>query len=260
MSAHLYLYAILASAEARPIAAPAVLESDNPILQIEADGLVAIASRIGVRSVDSTRRNMMAHTRVIERAMDHATVLPTRFGMIAEDEGAVVARLRRHRERLKTDLAALAGHVEVGLRLGFCEGVATREIADERPDLKRESEALARRDPNESYYARIDLGRKVEHALIDKRKREGERLLARFKPFAARTVTLGLSDDQVVANLALLVRREREPDLAAAVEALDREAPGRLAIRYVAPVPPYNFVRLTLEDAAGEGAIEKDAA
>jgi hypothetical protein len=254
MSEGLYIYAIARTPEAPRVAAPAVHDSDNPILLVDCGAYAVLASRISIREVDATRRHMMAHTRVLERAMEQATILPMRFGMVVPDEAALQARILRHAERIGATLPDLDGRIEVGLRVAFAEGVASREIGKDRPDLARKSEALAKRNPNETYYERIDLGRAVEAALIEKKKREGQRIAFLLKPLAARILELGISDDEGILNAALLVDRAGEPELARAVEALDAEAPGRFAMRYVAPVPPFNFVRMTLDDAPKRAA------
>jgi hypothetical protein len=249
MSEGLYIYGIARKAEAPAVAAPAVHDSDNPILLIDCDPYAVLASRISIREVDATRRHMMAHTRVLERAMEKATLLPMRFGMVVPDEAALRARIVVHAGKIGATLGELDGRVEFGLRVAFAEGVAAKEIGRDRPDLARRSEALAKRNPNETYYERIDLGRAVEAALIEKKRREGQRIAALLKPLAVRLVELGISDDEGILNAALLVERSAEPGLAAMVEALDAETPGRFAMRYVGPVPPFNFVRMTLDDA-----------
>jgi hypothetical protein len=258
MSENFYVYGIVRAQEAPQVVAPAVFESDNPILSLAAAPFVALVSRIAIREVDATRRNMLAHARVIERAMDTATVLPMRFGMIVPDEESLRQRLRANEAAIKATLADLDGRIEVGLRIAFADGVATREIGLEQPQLARRGEALSRRNANETYYERIDLGRTIEAALIDKKKREGQRLLARVKPLAVRAVELGIQDENGILNAALLVERALEPRLAAEIDAIDGETSGRLAIRYVAPAPPFNFVRLSLQD--GQAAALKGAA
>jgi hypothetical protein len=249
MSDGLYIYGIARKAEAPIVTAPAVHDSDNPILHVDCGLYTVLASRISIREVDATRRYMMAHTRVLERAMEQATLLPMRFGMVVPDEEALRARITRHAEKIGLTIPDLDGRIEVGLRVAFSEGVASKEIGKDRPDLARKSEGLAKRNPNETYYERIDLGRAVEAALIEKKRREGQRIAALLKPLAVRMIELGISDEDGILNAAMLVARKDEPALARTVEALDAEQPGRFAMRYVAPVPPFNFVRMTLDDA-----------
>jgi hypothetical protein len=254
MSEHLYIYGITRAGEAPSIASSAVLEADNPILSLTFGDFAVIASRIGVLTVDATRRNMLAHTRILERAMEAATVLPVRFGMIVDNEAILAARIASHTPRLTSAMKEIEGRIEVGIRLAFADGVMTKEIGEGRADLRRKSEALARRNPNETYYERIDLGREVEAAMQAKRKFEADRIVGLVQPFAVKLEKLGISDDAGFLNLALLVETAKAADLAALVEALDQEAPGRFSIRYTAPVPPYNFVRILLDDPAKKAA------
>jgi hypothetical protein len=254
MSDHLYIYGITRLGEAPVIVSSAVLEADNPILTMPFGAFSVIASRINVLTVDATRRNMLAHTRILERAMEATTVLPVRFGMIVDNEAILAARIASHTPRLTAAMKDIEGRIEVGIRLAFADGMMAKEIGEERLDLKRKSEALAKRNPNETYYERIDLGREVEAAMQAKRKAEGDRIAGLVKPFAVKLEKLGISDDNGFLNLALLVEKAKAADLAALVEGIDQEKPGRFSIRYTAPVPPYNFVRILLDDTEKKAA------
>ena len=255
MSDFFYIYGLTRATDSVTVTTPAVFESDNQILMIATGDYSVIASRISVKDVDSTRRNMMAHTRVLERAMEQATVLPMRFGMIVSDKATLDARVARHARRLAAALIDIEGRIEVGVKIAFAEGVATAEVSEERTDLRRMSEALNKRNPNETYYDRIDLGREVEAALSNKRLKQGERVAALLRPLSAKMEKLGISDDNGICNLAFLIDRAAEPAFAKAIEMLDLEKPGRFIIRYVAPVPAYNFVRISLD-----AEPQKDAA
>jgi Gas vesicle synthesis protein GvpL/GvpF len=254
MSEHLYIYGITRAGEAPAINAPAVFEADNPILTMTFGDFEVIASRISVLAVDATRRNMMAHTRILERSMEHATVLPVRFGMIVDNQAILQARVASHATRLTNALKDIEGRIEVGIRFAFGDGVVVREVGEERHDLRRKGDALAKRNANETYYERIDLGREVEAAMAAKRKNEGLRITALVQPFSVRLEKLGISDDNGILNLALLVEKDKAEALAAAVDAIDAEKPGRFLIRYTAPVPPYNFVRILLDDEKKKAA------
>jgi hypothetical protein len=50
----------------------------------------------------------------------------------------------------------------------------------------------------------------------------------------------------MVINAAYLVEQPVEPELDAAVRAMDAELGRRFRFKYVGPVPPYNFVNIVV--------------
>lgn len=260
---HFYLYALVRAADVAPIQAAAVAEPDNPLFFIACGRLAMLVSRIAQAEVLAIRRNMMAHTRVLERLMETRTLLPMRFGVIISNEAILHETVTPAEDRLLGMLDAMDGRLEVGIRAGLHDGVLFREIATGDTALGREAAAINRRDPSETYYERIEIGRRIENEMTHRRLAEARRLIALLKPFAVEIKELGRQDDSIFANLALLVDRAAEPALLATVEALEKAETERLTIKYVAPVPPYNFVAVNLDWRASESRARharKDAA
>ena len=52
--------------------------------------------------------------------------------------------------------------------------------------------------------------------------------------------------DRMVLNAAFLVEKSREAEFDHAVSRLDEELGPRALFKYVGPVPPYNFVNITV--------------
>jgi hypothetical protein len=103
------------------------------------------------------------------------------------------------------------------------------------------------RDEQQTYYDRIDLGRAIGSALEEKRTTERRRLLQIVKPFAVEVKDLDPIDDAMFAHFALLVDKSAEPALYETIVALEQSQSSRLTFRYVAPIPPYNFVTVNLD-------------
>ena len=102
----------------------------------------------------------------------------------------------------------------------------------------------APRPPSETYYERIDLGRRVEAALAERRGSEANAILEELLPLAERVAELRLHEDDMIFNRAFLVRRDMEPRFDAALQSLADRFTDRMDFRYVGPVPPFNFVTL----------------
>jgi hypothetical protein len=92
-------------------------------------------------------------------------------------------------------------------------------------------------------------------ALEEKRATERRRLLEIVKPFVVEVKDLGPIDDTMFAHFALLVDKSAEPALYDTIVALERAQSSRLTFRYVAPIPPYNFVTVNLDWNQHEPAV-----
>ena len=242
-----YLYAIIACDEPREFKARGIGERGDVVHTINHRRLAAVVSNSPNAEYENSRRNMMAHTLVLEEVMEQHDLLPVRFGMIAPDAHTVEARLLAPRCAEFTELLELMrGRIEVGVKAFWHEGGAFEEVMRESETLRRTRDALNGRSPEETYYKRIQLGEKVEKALTQKRARDEETILGRIRPFVYKTRTNKIVTDRMVVNAAFLVDRRHMPEVDEAVRKLDQEFCDRLMFKYVGPVPPYNFVNIVV--------------
>jgi hypothetical protein len=245
MSAYLYVYGVARADAVAPADLP-VVGGEGALMMLTFGPLAALVSPIAEPEVMSSRRNMMAHTKAIEAAMAMTTLLPMRFGIIVDGPENIRAALGPKEADLLALIADLDGCVEAGVRASWNDRVLFSEIAAARPDIARKAEALAKLNPTAAYYDRIELGREVDSAMAVKRFEERKALIARLAPLAIRHVDMKESDDMNVMNVALLIRRQDEAALVAAIEAIDRDEGDRLNLKIVSPAPLYNFVKLRL--------------
>src|SRR5262249_47385357 len=85
---------------------------------------------------EASRRNMMAHTLVLEEVMEQFDLLPVRFGTIAPAAGSVEARLLAPRYQEFTELLEqMRGRIEVGLKAFWYEGAAVAEVVRENETI-----------------------------------------------------------------------------------------------------------------------------
>jgi hypothetical protein len=216
-------------------------------------GFHAIVSVAPEEPPAQTRRHMLAHTAVLERATAAVDLLPVRFGSVAPDEAALGRCLAAHAKELHAALGGIADSVELGLRASWKEGVVFKEILDADAGLRALRDKLQARPALETYQARIELGRRVEAALIQRREAECAALLKDLTPLTRRDVALRSAEESAVLHRAFLVRRAEEARFDEAVAALEARHGARIAFRYVGPVPPFNFVSLRAEWLGTQG-------
>lgn len=219
------------------------------------DDLALIISPIESEEILSLRRHLMAHTKVLEGLMRARTLLPMRFGLITSLE-ALERVVRREHDAFIQHLTALKGKAEYGIRVAWHREVAMNELAQGHPELKAQWNTLKDKSEEESYYQRIDLGQAVSSALEDKREAERERLAEALKARAERHVLHKPDDDMQVLKADFLIRYEDEEALFEALRTLVEAQEARVEVKFIGPVPPYNFVKLRLDDSPAAHAAE----
>jgi hypothetical protein len=209
--------------------------------------LAAVVSDSPVVEYESSRRNMMAHTLVLEEVMREYTMLPVRFGTVATSVDAILDRVlnRRYGEFVGL-LDEMEGRVELGLKAFWYEEIIFKEVVEGNPSIQKLRDSLARRPAEETYYDRIRLGEMIENAMWKKRDEDAENILSRLRPLVVKTRANKVATDRMVLNAAFLVEARRQSELDAAVKQLDAEMGKRLIFKYVGPVPPYNFVSIVI--------------
>ncbi len=255
----LYVYGLI-RAEDSPTEADAfadlraVAQPDARVVALASGSLAAIASPIDAAEVMATRRHMLAHAKVLETVMADRPVLPMRFGVITATAADLHATLSPEADTLRELLNQLDGRVEMGVKAVCDEAAVMRAIVAERPDIAERYATLKQGDPAATQFQRVDLGREVAGLRADWRDVQRERLTAHFADVAESVLVHEPDDDDLlVFNAAFLLKREDEPALFQRVEAIDADYGDAMTLKYVGPVPPYNFVNARLSWTPPEG-------
>ena len=242
-----YMYCIIRSPEPRQFATRGIGERGDIVHTVPFMNLAAVVSDSPTVEYESSRRNMMAHTLVLEEVMREFTILPVRFSTVAPSAEAIQEKvLKRRFGEFNGLLTEMEGRVELGLKAFWYEGVIFHEIVEDDPPIRRLRDSLMGRTPEETYYERIRLGEVVEAAIWKKRDEDAEKILSPLRPLGYQSQVNKVVTDRMVLNAAFLVERSRQGEFDAAVKRLDEEMGKRLIFKYVGPVPPYNFVSIVV--------------
>jgi hypothetical protein len=242
-----YMYCIICCPEPRQFTTLGIGERGDIIHTVHFEDLAAVTSDSPVIEYESSRRNMMAHTLVLEEVMQEFTILPVRFGTIAPSAEVIQEKLLKRRfGEFHGLLQEMEGRVELGLKAFWYEDAIFGEIVEENPLIRRLRDGLMGRPSEETYYDRIRLGEMIENAMWKKRDEDAEKILTPLRPLVRETRSNKVIMDRMVLNAAFLVDEARQVEFDAAVERLDEEMGKRLIFKYVGPVPPYNFVNIVV--------------
>jgi hypothetical protein len=245
-----YLYCVGLAAELEEaVAALGVpgVGGHEPVRALVYDDLAALVSDVPGLRVDISRRNLQAHQRVLEAALAHATVLPVSFGTIATGDEAVLGQLlRREADELRRQLAWVQGCIELNVMVLWEQERVFQEIIAEDRAIRDLRDSLLDVPDDAAYYERIELGQRTAAAMQAKSQLVAGRILDRLEPLAVEVRLNDPVTDLMLLNAAFLVERAREPAFDAAMQALGAEADGRLQLRYIGPLPPHNFISLSI--------------
>jgi hypothetical protein len=241
-----YVYGIARPGADEPLPAEGVGGQD--VERVEHGDIAALVS-FGVETpVKANRRNLMAHTNVLQQVAASRCVLPMRFGIVMPGEAAVKEELlARHEETLQAQLAAFDQLVELDLKVICPEEDMLRAILRERPDLAAMQDGLRDKPPDATYFERIRLGEAIAGAIEESRQALLRRVVEHLEPLAASTEVSEPAHDQMLVNVAFLVERAQVERFDNAAAGLAEELGPDMRFKYVGPLPPFHFV-----DTAGD--------
>lgn len=225
---------------------PADLKGVGPsgrVRKIAHGQVAAIVSEIPGDRPLGTRDDLIAHEMVLDAVAASAAVIPLRFPAVMEEEGYVVGELlAAHQDDFLAVLADLEERVQFTLKGGYEQDAVLREVLEGDPKIRALLEDVRVVPEDASYRERVQLGEMVVRALEEMRSEDAALILARLEPKAVATVTSPPSRPEEVVNAAFLVDRERVQEFEAAVEEVGREYDGRVRLKLLGPLAPYDFV------------------
>jgi Gas vesicle synthesis protein GvpL/GvpF len=218
-----------------------------PVGRVVAGGLAALVSPVEGDDLRATRRDLLSHSAVLERALAAGPVLPLRFGIVLRDEEAVAEELLEARhDELSALLRRFERLVELRVKAFYVEEAVLREIVRSDPAIARLNEAT-RGIPKASLHPqRIRLGEAVARALEARRESDTRAILARLRPLAEDAVVEN-TESSLAFTASFLVDRGRVEAFDAAMDELAREHEGLITFKYLGPLPPHSFVSLQEE-------------
>ncbi|MBI4589380.1 MAG: GvpL/GvpF family gas vesicle protein [Candidatus Rokubacteria bacterium] len=238
---------------------PIGVGNDAEVFALPHEGIAAVVSSTATEEFEISRENTLAHQRVLEAVMQRGhTVLPVRFDTLAEDkpgratdaESRIVNHvLVQRRDEFNGLLALYRDRVELGVKgLWTDMNAVFAEIVNENDGIRLlRKKALDGASPRSGMLPLMArLGELVKKTLDAKKSAAESELLNHLAGTileARKNKTFG---DPMFANLALLVEKSRQDDLAAALSAIEDERAGRVRLKLVGPMPLFNFIELVI--------------
>ena len=250
-----YIYCIIGTSQERNFGPVGIGERGDEVLTIGYDDLSMVVSNHAMTKFVVNRENMLSHEKVIEEVMkEFDSVLPVRFGTVASGADEIRNLLDRRYREFKNLLRDVDHKVELGVK-ALWKNMHTifKEIVRENQGIKRLREkagprsgkkrALSVKVPLET---KVEMGKLVENALQKKKDEEAEKIVEALRRPAVDYRLNRTISDEMFLNAAFLVDKGREKEFDNIMEDLNEGGKERIRFVYAGPLPPYNFVNLTI--------------
>jgi len=242
-----YIYCIITDRVPKTFGSPGIGGRGDEVYTICFDDIAAVVSNSPVISYSVSRENMLSHEKAIEEVMKEYTVLPVRFGTIAEDEEKVKKILEKEYHRCRDLLNKVKGKKELGLKGIFKEEIIYKDILEKYEDMRLLKEKLTALPPEKTYYQRIEIGKMVEQTLEKEKEKYKKVILNILRPLANDMKLNNTYGERMIINAAFLVERHKEAEFDQRVNELGTKYSDKIKLKYVGTLPPFNFVNLVID-------------
>lgn len=223
-------------------AIPEGLTGLGPVSTIAHGQVAALVSEVPADRPLGTRDDLVAHETVVDSVARSAAVLPMRFPAVVEERGVVEELLAPNHDRFLEALSAFRGRVQFTLKGRYQEDAVLREVVAGSEEIQALRDRVAQLPEDASYYERVRLGELIVTELERRRDEDAGRILAGLGPTAVDIASREPGAPEEVIHAAFLIDRKQRRRFEDAVEALGRDLHGRVLLRLIGPLAPYDFV------------------
>lgn len=239
-----YVYCIIEALEDRSFGPIGIGGRGNEVITIGYKDIAVVVSNSPTTKYTVSSDNVLAHQRVIEEVMKEYTVLPVRFCTIAGSVDEIKNLLHRRYREFQGLLKEMRHKVELGVKAVWNDmGRIFKEITEENKDIK---ETVEKNKGEQNIQARMEIGRQVSETLKRKKEMESEAIVSLLKRSAIDYRLNKTFDDRMFLNAAFLVDRGRQMEFDNIMDNLSDNYREKVKFKYVGPIPPFNFVTITI--------------
>lgn len=242
-----YIYCIIELNQGRSFGPLGIGGRGDELHTVCFDGVAAVISDSPIKKYSVSRENIIAHEKAIEEVMKEYTVLPVRFCTITEDKKKIEKILEKEHDKFRELLVKFKDKKELGLKAIFKEEVIYGNILEKYENIRVSKEKLVSLPPEKTHYQRMEIGKMVEAALEKEKKIYNKEILDTLLPLAEEMKVNDLYGERMIANVAFLVKKDKELEFDQRVDELDVKYGDKIKFKYVGTLPPFNFVNLMIK-------------
>lgn len=245
-----YIYCFLNGREKKNFGISNLACEASPVYTVPFRDISAVVSDTNAVELDPTRKNLMAHQKVINRITESCNIIPVAFGTVAGSRKGIERIISDNYDSFRQQLTYFSDKQELGLRVTWKYGKFNEDIGTE--EIRTLKNKLIGKKENEILSEKIELGRLVERATLEK-KDEYKSLI--YDPLNGLAVESKLKENipiETVFNAFFLIRKADGDKFDILVEKLCKPFEEKLLFSYTGPWPPYNFIEMKLNVSDGD--------
>ena len=240
-----YIYAIISDRGEQSLGRIGLEESE--VYTIGDGRVAAVVSDLSGGRIRPQRRNMAAHQEVLKHLLREVKPLPAAFGLLADDEAAIIRILKDNQAAFLSQLKRVDGGLEMGLRMSwdvpnifeYFVG-AHAELQDLRDDFFRDGSNLTQDQM-------ITLGRSFERLLEEDRETYTEQVESVMRSCCREIKRNKCRTEKEIMHLACLVDRDAAARFEQSVLEAARPFDNNYAFDFNGPWAPHNFVEMDIQ-------------
>ena len=239
-----YIYGIVPADVELDSGVQGVGDPPGEVRLLRHEGIAALVSDIDPGRPLGRPEDLMAHQQLLDLTAEEVPVLPLRFGAVVTGEDAVAAELLGpHHDEFTAALRELEGRAQYVIKGRYVEEAVLAEVLAGNEEARRLREQLREvGDEDATRDARIRLGELVGEAIAAKRDADTRRLGEVIEPYCAASSVREPTHEEDAVHVAVLVQTDREDELERALDELAASWDGRVTLRLLGPMAPYDFV------------------
>lgn len=215
--------------------------------------LAALVTGIPADQPIGQPEDLHAHARVLDTVAAAAPVLPLRFGAVMTDEDSVAEELLdEHQDEFRDALRQLEGQAEYVIKARYDHETILKEVLAENPNALKLRDQIKATSEEAGREARIALGEYVSAAITAKRDEDTNAVVEKLSEFTDMVAVREPTHEEDALHLACLFETDKQDQLEELVSDLEKQWKGRVEVRLLGPLAPYDFV-VSQEPAGDQG-------
>ena len=218
----------------------------SPITLVRHGEVAALVSEVETDRPLGEPEDLQAHASVLDGAVAAVPVLPMRFGAVVADADAVAEELLAvHEEEFRAALEQLDGYAEYVVRGRYDQQAILNEVLAESPQATQLRDAIRDKPEDATRNERLALGELINNAVEAKRQADTRALMEALDRLDLQYTPRRPTHELEAVHVACLAEVARQDELARAMAELERDWDGRIEVRMLGPLAPYDFVTTT---------------
>ena len=252
-----HLYGVTDASESQNISPIKTENQDGKVYTVSYKDLSAVVSNTPFIDFKTMRKDLLVHhllnhQKIVEGVMDSSSIIPFKFGSLAQTEKEVRQILAQGHSPFKSLLPWVRERAEFELVATWDREKVFKALYEEESEIRSLQEMIERKSERDALLEKIKLGKLVCQYLKERRSRFKETILSQLKGCAESQCDHDVMDDLMILNMGFLLRKEIESEFDRKVQYLDQTFLGEVCFKLVGPLPLYSFRCIEIEWAGAD--------